>query len=177
MSTRRGYTGYDHTQGGRLQYLFWGIGVLAACLGAFVHAGEPQAALVLWIVAPIMLGIPALFSSLQVKDEDDHLLVRFGPIPLIKRRIRYADMIAAEPAKSHFLDGWGIHYGPGRGWIWNLWGFDCVSVQFAKREFRIGTDDPQGLATFLTARIGAEAGHGPAGDHRPDDGIPTGARA
>ena len=177
MSAHRGYAGYDHVQGGRLQYLLWGIGVLAACLGAFVHAEEPQAALVLWIVAPIMMALPALFSSLQVKDEGDHLLVRFGPVPLIKRRMPYAEMIAAEPAKSRLIDGWGIHYGPGRGWIWNLWGYDCVSVQQKNSEFRIGTDDPEGLSAFLSARIAAETGSRATGGRHPDDGIPTGARA
>ncbi len=38
-------------------------------------------------------------------------------------------LFAVSAARSNWLDGWGIHYFPGRGIIYNLWGFDCVRVQ------------------------------------------------
>jgi hypothetical protein len=37
----------------------------------------------------------------------------------------------------------------GRGWTYNLWGFDCVEFQYKGRPCRIGTDDVQGLTDWL----------------------------
>lgn len=57
-------------------------------------------------------------------------------------------------ARSKLIDGWGVHWLPGRGWTFNLWGRDCVEGNTARRRLRIGTDDPEGLANFLTERTG-----------------------
>jgi hypothetical protein len=44
---------------------------------------------------------------------------------------------------------------PGRGWTYNLWGFDCVRLTFKNgRTVRVGTDDPIGLAAFLQPKLG-----------------------
>ena len=58
--------------------------------------------------------------------------------------------------RTLILDGWGVHYSIRGGWVWNLWGRDCVVVhQKDKSILRIGTDDAEGLAAFLHERIGA----------------------
>jgi len=62
-------------------------------------------------------------------------------------------MVAVKRGRSDLLDGFILAYGPGRGWIWNLWGFDCVRVQTTKGVLRIGTDDAAGLAAFLGGRL------------------------
>jgi hypothetical protein len=58
-------------------------------------------------------------------------------------------------ARSSWIDGWGIHYIPGRGMTYNLWGFDCVEIDMNGRTVRVGTDDPEGLTDFLKGRIAA----------------------
>jgi hypothetical protein len=41
------------------------------------------------------------------------------------------------------------------GWVWNLWGRECVVVRFRDgRTLRIGTDDAENLAAFLGAKTG-----------------------
>jgi len=111
---------------------------------------------------PLLVGVAAAgtalvvaecFQSLFVQDEGDCLTLRFGPIPLFRKRLPYSEMTAVEACRSTILDGWGVHYTPGRGWIYNLWGFDCVKVQMGKKAVRIGTDDVGGLLAFLKAKI------------------------
>ena len=55
--------------------------------------------------------------------------------------------------RSRVLDGWGIHWLPVRGWIYNVSGFDCVAITTRRGRLRVGTDDPGGLATFLQRKI------------------------
>ena len=102
----------------------------------------------------MMLLLAVSFHHLTVRDEGDDLLIGFGPLPLFRRRIRYSQIERVEQAKSTILDGWGIHLSPSGGWTWNLWGFNCVDVWYKKgsktKKVRLGTDDPGGLAAFLT---------------------------
>jgi len=48
---------------------------------------------------------------------------------LFRRTIRYDDIISAEIGRTTILDGWGIHMSLRGGWVWNLWGRDCVVLQ------------------------------------------------
>ena len=63
-------------------------------------------------------------------------------------------MTGVEAGRSTVLHGWGIHYMPGEGWVYNLWGFDCVVVHLGQKNIRIGTDDVQSLAGFLKGKVG-----------------------
>jgi hypothetical protein len=94
------------------------------------------------------------FHHLTVVDEGDWLALRFGPLSVFQRKVRYADIECVEIGRTLFLDGWGIHYSVRGGWVWNLWGRDCVVVHWKQGgELRIGTDDAENLAAFLQARI------------------------
>ena len=73
---------------------------------------------------------------------------------MFRKRITYADMTAVEPDRSAFLDGWGIHYMPGKGWIYNLWGFGCARIHLGRKMIRIGSDDVENLVGFLGGKIG-----------------------
>ena len=81
--------------------------------------------------------------------------MRFGPLPLFRKRIPYRDIAAVEQGRSRWIDGWGIHFVPGRGWTYNLWGFDCAELRVGGRRLRIGTDDAEGLVSFLRQRTAA----------------------
>jgi hypothetical protein len=96
----------------------------------------------------------AMFMWLRIRDEGEYLALRYGPLPLIRKRFRFADITAVEPGRSSILDGWGIHWMPGRGWTYNLWGFRCVTLRLGAKTVRIGTDDPEGLALFLRMKVG-----------------------
>jgi hypothetical protein len=104
------------------------------------------------------LGL-ALFSlcmtTLTVTDEGDALVVKFGPIPMLRKRFRYSTISRAEPSRTAPIDGWGIHYIPGRGWTYNIWGRPCVCLTVNRHTVRIGTDDGEKLAHFVRTKIGA----------------------
>ena len=109
---------------------------------------------------PLLLGLAVLFlllalsfQHLRVFDAVDHLAVRFGPLPLLGTRIRYDEITSVERGRTSLLDGWGIHWVPGRGWTYNIRGWDCVVVQLGKKTIRIGTDDVENLLAFLQAKL------------------------
>ena len=64
------------------------------------------------------------------------------------------DIRAVEVGRTTILDGWGIHMSLRGGWVWNIWGRDCVVVRHQRSVTRVGTDNAQGLADFLKARMG-----------------------
>lgn len=157
--------GYEHTQHGKLQWVLWAAAVLCL-IGAFLiwnqedPAKADEARWAGWACvacAGICAAMVFSFSSLTVRDAGDVLEIRFGPWPFWKRRIPYAAIRDPRPARSKLIDGWGIHWAPGRGWTWNVWTFDCVEMTVNGKPFRVGTDDKEALAAFLKART-AQAG-------------------
>jgi len=143
---------YDHTQTGWMHYLLYGVG-LAMLAMTWALGADPVAQYLLPLVAAVMFLFGASFHRLTVQDEGDYLSVRYGPVPLFGRRFAYKEMTTAEPDRTSIIDGWGIHYIPGRGWTYNLKGFQCVKVSFGKKVVRIGTDEAPALAAFLQGKI------------------------
>ena len=109
--------------------------------------------LILAGVGTTFIGLGLCFGSLTVRDEGQWLAVRFGPLPVFGTRIAYSSITGVEAARSDALDGWGIHWILSRGVIYNVWGFDCVRIQMGKRSVRVGTDDVEGLTSFLRTKI------------------------
>ena len=77
-------------------------------------AGPQRATLViiLMVIAAIFALCGLVFGSLTICDEGDYLALRFGPLPLLCKRIRYADITGVEIGRTRIIDGWGIHYFP-----------------------------------------------------------------
>ena len=143
---------YNHTQTGRWHWLLVIIAVTLVVIGWQVPDEGPLIAFL--AAAAFMLFLASLFSHLTVEDDDDRLSIRYGPVPLMGKRIAYDDMRAARALRSSFFEGWGIRYLPGRGWMFNLWGYDCVEItQTNGRILRVGTDDPSGLLEFLQTKL------------------------
>lgn len=140
---------YEHTQVGPI---FWLLIGFAAVFGALALGDSPAARYFSFPLALFAL-LAAGFRSLTVRDAGDRLELRFGPLPIFTKSIPYASMQRVELSRSTLIDGWGIHWIPGRGWIWNLWGFDCVRIELPGGALRIGTDDPEGLEGFLRERL------------------------
>lgn len=142
---------YEHTQRGWIQHIVY-VTAIVLVIGAWLARSEP---LVAWLVLlnAVILAVAALmFGSLTVRDEGEWLALRFGPLPVVRKRIRYADITAVEPDRTKIIDGWGIHYIIGRGWTYNVWGFGCVKLTLGKKVIRVGTDDVANLAEFLGKR-------------------------
>lgn len=113
----------------------------------------PVAQWVFLVVGPLLLVLAASFHHLTVEDEGDRLSVSFGPIQLFRRTVPYASIVSVETGRTTVLDGWGIHMSLRGGWVWNIWGRNCVVLKLQKGILRIGTDDAEQLAQYLGERI------------------------
>ena len=144
---------YNHTQHGYWHYVLFAV-ALVTSVGAFLAHSEPPLTIILMVSAAIFALCGLVFGSLTIRDEGDCLALRFGPLPLLRKRIRYADITAVETGRTSIIDGWGIHYCPGRGWTYNLWGFACVKLTLGRKIIRVGTDDAEGLAKVIREKMG-----------------------
>jgi hypothetical protein len=121
---------------------------------SFQHAEDmkqaPQIAIILATAGVCMLGL----GPLTVADEGDQLAIRFGPLPLFQKRIAYDSIESVEIGQTSLIDGWGIHMSLKGGWVWNIWGGDCVVIRHGGKTTRVGTDDAEHLAGFLRDKLG-----------------------
>ena len=143
---------YEHTQRGLWYLLLFAVAAVCFVVGCLLGRGT-AAHYVCLGVALLMVFIGLCFMRLTIRDERDALAVRFGPFPLFFTRVPYETMRHARPDRTKIWDGWGVHYIPGRGTTYNIWGFDCVRVDLENRTIRIGTDDVENLVAFLHGRM------------------------
>ena len=143
---------YSHTQHGRFHYGLY-LTVAATLYVTWLIREQPFPMYVVLASAAVMFIFTQAFHHLTVRDEDDCLAIRFGPLPLLGKRIPYADITSAEPDRTSLIDGWVVHWVPGRGTTYNIWGYDCVILRLNRGTLRVGTDDPDGLVEFLKIRI------------------------
>ncbi len=143
---------YEHTQKAPFYLLL--VGIASGMLAGVWFMPEPVSQLSLAVGGGVTAILAMAFRQLTVRDEGDGLLVCFGPLALFRRRVGYAEIERVEQTRSSWLDGWGIHMSPSGGWIWNLWGFDCVDVYLTRgRKLRIGTDDARELTAYLRQHV------------------------
>lgn len=143
---------YDHTQHAPLHYLLWAI-ALGQLVAACFLLDQPFVAGVLGFGAAVVALFAACFMYLNVQDEGDRLAIRYGPLPLFRKSLSYDEITEARAGRSTVIDGLGIHFVPGRGWTYNLWGFDCAELKLGEKTMRIGSDDVANLVDFLNSRI------------------------
>ncbi len=148
---------YAHTQRAPLHYIIYCVALILICF-AWGSRSYSGATVVLLVTAGVLVVVALSFRTLTVSDEGQQLSVRFGPIPIFGTSIPYSDITRVESGRSSWIDGWGIHWLPGRGWAYNLWGFSCAVVHLGNTIIRIGTDDVEGLVDFLKQKTGAASG-------------------
>lgn len=143
---------YEHTQKAPLHWLLYPPALLMLA-AAGLNRGQIPLALILLGAAGLLLTLAFCFQRLTVRDEGSWLAIRYGPLPLFRTRIPYADISSAEPGRTSWIDGWGIHWIPGRGYTYNLWGFSCAKLAVRGRTVRIGSDDAARLVEFLKSKM------------------------
>jgi hypothetical protein len=143
---------YRHTQKGPWHLLLYAFGAAMLIAGMLIRA-VPTLDITLLASGFLTLLLSASFHHLSVEDEGHQLAIRFGPFPLFRKRIWYDNMLEVKKGRTMFLDGWGIHWSPWGGRLWNIWGYDCVVIRLKRGRLRVGTDDPDSLVEFLTSRI------------------------
>jgi hypothetical protein len=147
---------YWHRQTAPLCLLLYVLAAVFLSIGWGARQ-SPVVSLVLPAVGLLLLALAAGFHHLTVADEGEALSVRFGPLPLFRTAIRYDDVRRVEIGRTTLLDGLGIHLSLRGGWVWNLWGRDCVVLHLRNGgTFRIGSDDTENLAGFIQTRIEEE---------------------
>ena len=144
---------YSHTQHGRFHYGLY-LAVAATLVLAWVIRQQPPGMWVALFAAALIFLFTQAFHYLTVRDEGDCLAIRFGPLPLLHKRIPYDQITAMEPGRTTIIDGWGVHWVPGRGTTFNISGYDCVKLRVGRRVIRVGTDDVENLVKFLRAKVG-----------------------
>jgi hypothetical protein len=150
---------YKRTQKAPLCVIIYAIAVMFFCVSWFTRDQPPQPFLsIIFATAGIIIAvIAASFHHLNVEDEIDRLRVCFGPLPFFQRTILYENILSAEVGRTTLIEGWGIHLSPRGGWIWTLWGRDCLVLKLKKGTLRVGTDDVENLAVFVNSRISLNA--------------------
>jgi len=143
---------YEHTQRSPLHLvLMAGAGVFAG--QAVIVRQEQPSRIVLLSVAALFIFLAACFAELTVRDDGERLVLRYGPMPMFGWKFSWNDVESAEVGRTSWIDGLGIHWIPGRGTTFNLWGFDCVVVRVKGKVVHIGTDDAVALAQHIRAKI------------------------
>lgn len=143
---------YQHTQYSPLWLMLLLISVAQiTCAVLFELPGAARITLALAgaLVAALALSI----QYLAVEDSEDRLKISFGPVPLFRTSIVYAEIVGVDIARTRLIDGWGVHYSLGRGWLWNIWGRTCVVIHHKRGNLLVGTDDADELIAFLRSRI------------------------
>ena len=142
---------YHHTQKAPWFLLLFAFAALFFTV-AWGTRAEPVLPAILLVTGLLMAVLGYSVQQLTVCDEGDWLAIRFGPLPLFKRRIRYDDILEIQIGRTTILDGWGIHWSPWGGWVWSLSAGQCVVIRRRRGVIRVGTDDAEELAEFLQGR-------------------------
>jgi len=145
-------TTYRHQQRSPLCLIVYFLAIVQVILAVLLR----EEWLAMWIFGPvsiILLVLATSFHFLNVEDDGDALLIQFGPIPLFRRCIQYANIKNAVVDRTTLIEGWGIHLSPRGGWVWNIWGRECVAISLRDGMLRVGTDDAENLARFIESRI------------------------
>ncbi|MCY2991749.1 MAG: hypothetical protein NTY19_28325 [Planctomycetota bacterium] len=143
---------YSHTQKAPLHFVFYPA-VSWLLVLAWLCRDQPATAWGAAAGATVLLAVAFMFRYLTVRDAGQWLVIRYGPLPVFGKRIRYADISAVEASRSSLIDGWGMHYIPGRGYTYNLWGFGCAKLLVNGKTVRVGSDDVEQLVAFLSSKI------------------------
>jgi len=153
MTTEMTIPGYLHKQTAPLCLILYGVGIIPVTVAVLL--GDDLGIVIGGSVSLVLVLLATCFHYLAVEDRGDVLAIRFGPVPLFRRTMRYADIGSVEVGLTLLLDSWGIHLSIRGGWVWNLWGRTCVVVHFKDGgTLRIGTDDADNLVEFLRSKIG-----------------------
>ena len=119
-------------------------GVALVCLYLALAKGVLMAGFLFFF----LLILTYLFYSLTVTGTSDTLELRFG-VGLVRKKFKLGQIMTAQPHKTKWWDGWGIHY-TSQGLLFNVSGFDAVKLTMTDgKRYIIGTNDPGGLLIFI----------------------------
>ena len=137
-------TTYRHTQLGRtLLYPMIAIASVLAIIAVLFAAAR-----LAFLIAILVLSIPAIFYKLTIAIDDVYVRAIFGP-GFTFRKIKLSNVEACEPIRIRWWYGWGVHLTP-YGWLYNVSGWDAVAITLRNgRRVSLGTDQPEELCAAI----------------------------
>lgn len=127
--------------------------VLIAVVGLTGSGTDAVVAMTVFVAVVALLL--AAFNRLTVQVVDDEVVLRFRwgwP----SKRISLREVHRVDVVRNTWWYGFGVRVTP-HGWMYNVWGLDAVQLDLRDgNAFRIGTDDPAGLAAALSSRLGQD---------------------
>lgn len=141
---------YRHTQIGYVTLVTL-LGGVAAVVGLRqLHVATP----LLIAVGVFLFLSSALFSSLTIIVRDTELEHHFT-LGFWRKRVPLAEIVSATITRTTLLEGWGLRVTT-RGMLYNVSGTRAVEVTLRTgRAFRLGSDEPDALASAIRAAMGA----------------------
>jgi hypothetical protein len=100
-------SGYSPTQKAPLCLILHGSAL--ACFALAWIVGDTPGIYIGGGVGLLIALLAPCFHHLIIEDQGDVLAIRFGPVPLFRRTVRYADVGSVEIGRTLLLDGWGIY--------------------------------------------------------------------
>ena len=112
----------------------------------------------------LLTALNLFFIRLDVEVRSDHVLVAFGPVNLVRKRIWFTEIEEVRGLTYRPLmefGGWGIRFRPGRT-AWTIRGNQAAAVKLKSgRRIYVGSEHPQRLAgAIMTAMRGTAAAAG-----------------
>ena len=152
---------YKHTQMGIVIIVPVTVAIIVFLM--FLAAGRVMvpvwSATVIVLMTPLML---ALFGTLTVSVDGEMLLAKFG-VGLVRKSIPLSHIASFQSVRMRWLYGFGIHWIPSRGWLYNVSGLKAVEIIMKSgKHTLIGTDEPDTLCGALEKSVPKE----PAGISR-----------
>ena len=133
---------YRHTQFGTV------IVITTVAVMSLAAAWLAGTATIAWLILGSLVVLLALFFSLTVEIDAEHLRIHFG-IGLIRKRFPLDQIDTCRPVRNSWIYGWGIRLTP-HGWLYNVSGQEAVELKMKSgKTCRIGTDEPEVLAAAL----------------------------
>jgi hypothetical protein len=135
---------YEHTQVGRA--FICGLGAIILIIGGTAMISPDLR--VLFVGAAGVAITLALMWKLTVRVDGETLRAAFGP-GVIHKEVRLAEIESAEPIRTGWSAGVGIHY-TRRGWLYNVAMGDAVAIRLRSgKQFCIGTDQAAELVAAI----------------------------
>lgn len=120
--------------------------------------GEPKLAAFFLVAGVLQALIGLSFQRLIIRDEGDGLSIRFGPLPIFKTHIAYADIQRIERERLAF-----VHVPKDKAFSWRFWRRDRMVWSLGCRDHvvihghndsvRLGTYDADNLTGFLESKL------------------------
>ncbi|MDR7331627.1 hypothetical protein [Roseateles asaccharophilus] len=140
----------------RESQLMWPL--LAVLLPVSVGVGialsaSPARGQGLWMLAALPALLVLVFGRMVTEVHGDRLVWRFGWLPWPRWQVDLDDIVAVEPARSRWIEGWGIRFASD-GMLYNASGTQAVRLALRDgRRLRLGSHEPRELIRSLQGRI------------------------